>query len=80
MVVKCVNNNDYPILEKGKKYNAYRCVIHGWHSDVYLEGFKHERFNSVIFDESFQKEFRKAIKFFDKNPHEYDYNIFERDY
>ena len=80
MVVKCVDNSDYPVLEKGKKYNAYRCVIHSWHSDVYLEEFNCINFNSVIFDKKFQNAFYEAIDYFDDNPNTIYYGIFERDY
>lgn len=78
MIVKCIDNQPYPVLEKGKKYHAFRCVIYKFHSEVYLEEFPCETFNSVVFGEDFNKELSKAIDYFRENSSRDYFGVFER--
>lgn len=32
-------------------YTVHDTVVHGWNTDVYLEGFPNIRFNSVMFED-----------------------------
>lgn len=66
-------------LEFDKKYTVKSVVISGWSTDVYLEEVEGE-FNSVIFDDKFQKEWKDAIDWFDEHPHERHCGVFVRDY
>ena len=71
--------NDKVPLEKNVDYEVDEVVIHGWSTDVYLEGFE-EAFNSAIFDSAFQKAFEDAIEWFDENPDYRYYGCFIKDY
>lgn len=82
MIVKCVNNENYPELEIGKEYETHRVVIGGFHTEVFLEGVEWPA-SSVCFDDNFQNELTEAIEYFNKNYKDYNncyYGIFERDF
>ena len=56
------NDKVYPELEVGKEYEVVDVVIHSYLTSVYLENGKH--YNSVMFDNKFQKKLDKAIDTF----------------
>ncbi len=61
-------------------YTATEAVIHGWHTSVFIEELD-AWVNSVeIVSKAFDREFDKALAFFDRYPKQDYYGIFVKDY
>lgn len=73
------NSNEDTGLKFDTDYEVEQVIIHGWSTDVYLEGFEYP-FNGVIFDESFEEAWEEALEWFDENEEYYYYGCFVRDY
>lgn len=84
MKAKAITNIDpwdefeYSELEVGKEYEVRRVTIGGWSTDVELENGK--SYNSVMFDDEFQKKLAKAVNWFGRNPGCDTYGCFVKDF